>query len=33
MLRSDYIVVKGVVSVSANAGDNNIRDEKKAFRI
>ena len=35
MLRSDlcdysdaYIVVKGIVTVSANAGDNNIRDKK-----
>ena len=36
MLRSDlcdyshaYIVVKGIVTVSANAGVNNIRDKKK----
>ena len=35
MLRSDlldysdaYIVVKGIVTVSANAGDNNIKDKK-----
>ena len=38
MLRSDlfdysnaYIVVKAIVTVSANAGTNNIRDKKRGF--
>ena len=40
VLRSDlcgysdaYIAVKGIVTVSANAGVNNIRDKKQAFSI